>query len=77
MAILWQYYLGIAIGTLTLIAFSIIKAPILLLFMAGIWIFYATLRCPQCKTFIKGNRKNRWSFPATTCLKCGCDLTKP
>jgi hypothetical protein len=60
-----------------LIGFLIAKVPILLVFVAGIWLFYATLRCPDCKTFIKRNRQNRWSFPATTCLKCGRDLTKP
>jgi len=53
MAVLWQCYLGIAIGTLMLIGFLIVKVPILLVFVAGIWLFYATLRCPECKTFIK------------------------
>ena len=77
MAVLWQYYLGIAIGTLMTAGFLITKAPIFLVPTAGIWLFYATLRCPECKTLIRRNRRNKWSFPATTCLKCGRDLAKP
>jgi len=77
MAVLWQYYLGIAVGTLVVIGYLITKVPILLVFMLGIWLFYALLRCPDCKTLVKRNRRNWWRLPATTCLKCGRDLTKP
>ena len=77
MAVLWQYYLGIAMGTLMIAGFALAKAPIFLVFAAGIWLFYATLRCPDCRTFLRSNRQHRWNFPATTCLKCGRDLTRP
>ena len=77
MSVLWQYYLGIAVGTLVLIGFLLTKAPILLVPVLGVWLFYAFLRCPDCKTLIKRNRLNWWRFPATTCLNCGRDLTKP
>jgi hypothetical protein len=77
MAVLWQYYLGIAVATVVLVGFLITKTPILLIPVVGIWLYYATLRCPSCKMLIKANRKNWWRFPATTCLKCGRDLTKP
>jgi hypothetical protein len=77
MAVLWQYYLGIAVGTVVLVGFLITKAPILLIPVAGIWLYYAMLRCPSCKMFIKANRMNWWRPPSTTCLKCGRDLTKP
>ena len=77
MAVLWQYYLGIAVATLVITGFLITKAPIFLVLTAAIWLFYATLRCPDCKTFIRRNRRHLWNFPATKCLKCGRDLTTP
>lgn len=45
-----------------LTGFLLAKAPTLLIFAAAIWLFYATLRCPECKTFIRTNRQKRWSF---------------
>lgn len=77
MAVLWQYYLGIAVGSIAVIGFLVARAPVLLVIVGGIWLFYTTLRCPNCKTLIRRNRVNRWTFPARTCLKCGRDLTKP
>jgi hypothetical protein len=77
MAILWQYYLAIAVAMAVLVASWIAQAPLLLVIVAAIWFYYATLRCPLCKALIKTNRRNWWRFPERTCLKCGRDLTKP
>jgi len=76
-SVLWQYYLGIAVGALLIIAFLLTKAPIFLVLAFATWLFYALLRCPECKSLIKRNRRSWWRFPATTCLKCGRDLTTP
>lgn len=76
MAVLWQYYLGIAVGTLLFVAYLIVKAPILLIAVVPLWLYYATLKCPGCKTLLKVNRLSWWRLPAKTCLKCGRDLTQ-
>ena len=77
MSIVWRYYLGILVGTLLLAFYSLTKLPILLVLAFGVWVFYALLRCPNCKTLYKKNRLSWWRFPSTTCLKCGHDLTQP
>ena len=77
MGVLWQYYLGIAVGAVLMVGYAIVKAPILLIAFVPLWFFYATLKCPGCKTPLKANRLNWWRFPAKTCLKCGRDLTQP
>jgi hypothetical protein len=77
MSVLVQHYLGIAIGTIVLFGFLITKAPIFLALVAAIWIYYATLRCPQCRSLAKRNRKKWWRLPARTCLNCGRELTMP
>jgi hypothetical protein len=57
--------------------FALTKLPIFLIAVFGIWIFYALLRCPNCKALFKRNRLSLWRLPSTTCLKCGHDLTQP
>jgi hypothetical protein len=77
MSVFWQYYLGIAVGWLVLMGYLLLKVPIFLVLLVGVWLFYTLLRCPDCKTLIKRNRLSWWRLPSTTCLKCGRDLTKP
>jgi hypothetical protein len=77
MSTLARYYLGIAVGTVMLLAFLITKSPVFFVAVAAIWIYYATIRCPNCRTFVKRNRRSWWRLPAGTCLTCGHDLTKP
>lgn len=77
MAVLWQYYLGIALGMAALAGSWIFQTPLLLIAVAAIWMFYTTLRCPGCRKLIKGNRRAWWRMPERTCLKCGRDLAKP
>jgi hypothetical protein len=76
MAVLWQYYLGIAVGMTALAGFWITGNPLLLVVVAAVWFYYATLRCPACNKLIKTNRPKWWRMPARICLKCGRDLTK-
>jgi hypothetical protein len=77
MSIVWRYYLGIVVGFLVVAMYALTKLPIFLILTLGIWLFYAFLRCPDCKTLFKRNRLSWWRLPSTTCLKCGRDLTQP
>jgi hypothetical protein len=77
MSIVWRYYLGIVVGALLMAMYALIRLPIFVVAMFGAWIFYALLRCPNCNALFKRNRLSWCRLPATTCLKCGHDLTQP
>jgi len=71
MSIVWRYYIGIAVGFIVVAMWLLTRLPVFLVLFFGVWLFYALLRCPNCKALFKRNRLSWWRLPSTTCLKCG------
>jgi hypothetical protein len=41
MSVIWQYYLGIGLGTVVVGLYALTKLPMFLVLMLAVWLFYA------------------------------------